>query len=253
MHFQEIAALALNGNYVGNDWFDQYPSLKYANAVITRNELFNNSLEQYGQSYKFEAAESDTTEVAESAEELEEPEEQLALRTTESHAELEEVIFEKDTISKRIGHDIIEWLTKVYKGSRGFELGTFDSSLLAMTMKAQSSKWEEIALAYISDVVTMAHTFIVDLFRLVCPNLRVREGLMSILMDDLMAKYKTAFDSARLLLRLERMGTPITLNHYFNDNLEKRYVALRSFPLVAKPNTSSVGTVVCVQLWRRSV
>ena len=130
---------------------------------------------------------------------------------------------------------------------------TFDSSLLAMTMKAQSSKWEEIALAYISDVVTMAHTFIVDLLRLVCPSLRVHEGLMSILMDDLMAKYKTAFDSAQLLLRLERMGTPITLNHYFNDNLEKRYVALRSFPLVAKPNICSVGSVVCGQLWRRSL
>ena len=81
----------------------------------------------------------------------------------------------------------------------------------------------------------------------------MREGLMSILMDDLMAKYKTAFDSARLLLRLERMGTPITLNHYFNDNLEKRYVALRSFPLVAKPNICSVGSVVCGQLWRRSL
>jgi len=265
MHFQEIATLALNGNYVGNDWFDQYPSLKYANAVMTRNELFNSMLEQYGQSYEFKAAGSDTTEEVaipspaspeyfqESAEDLEEPEEQLALRTIKSHAELEEVMFEKDTTSKRNGHDIMKWLTKVYIGSRGFELGTFDSSLLAMTMKAQSFRWEEIALAYISDVVTMAHTFIIDLFRLICPNLRVREGLMSILMEDLMAKYKTAFDSARLLLRLERMGTPITLNHYFNDNLEKRYVALQSFPLVAKPNISSVGSVVCVQLWKRSL
>ena len=238
MHFQEIAALALNGNYVGNDWFDQFPTLKYVNAVMTRNELFNNILEQYGQSYGFTAAESDTTEEVAvpppalpeyfqgSAEELEEPEEQLVLRTTESQAELEEVMFKMDTTSKRIGHDIVKWLTKVYKGSRGFELSTFNSSLLAMTMKAQSSKWEEIALAYISDVVTIAHTFIVDLLRLVCLSLRVREGLMSILMNDLMAKYKTAFDSAWLLLRLERMGTPITLNHYFNDNLEKRYVAL---------------------------
>ena len=91
MHFQEIAALALNGNYVGNDWFDQFPTLKYVNAVMTRNELFNNILEQYGQSYGFTAAESDTTEEVAvpppalpeyfqgSAEELEEPEEQLVL------------------------------------------------------------------------------------------------------------------------------------------------------------------------------
>jgi len=118
MHFQEIAALALNGNYVGNDWFDRYPSLKYANVVMTRNELFNSVLEQYGQSYKFKAVGSDTTEeiaipspafpeyFQESAEELEEPEEQLALRTTESHAELEEVMFEKNTTSKRIDEGV---------------------------------------------------------------------------------------------------------------------------------------------------
>ena len=232
MHFQEIVALALNGNYVGNDWFDHYPSLKYANAVMTRNEVFSDNIEQYGQSYEFKAAESDTTDEVtmspalpgysqESAEKLEEPEEQITLRTTQSYSELEDVMFEKDTTSKPSGFDIIKWLTKVYKSSRGFELGTFGSSILAITMKAQSSKWEEIALAYISDVVTLAHTFIVDLLQLVCPNPRVREGLLSILMDDLMARYKTAFASARHLLCLERMGTPITLNHYFNDNLEK--------------------------------
>ena len=91
MHFQEIAALALNGNYVRNDWFDQYPDLKYANVVMTHNELFNNILEQYDQSYEFKAAKSDTTEEVaipspacskyfqEWAKELKEPKKQLAL------------------------------------------------------------------------------------------------------------------------------------------------------------------------------
>ena len=154
MHFQEIAALALNGNYVGNDWFDQFPTLKYANAVMTHNELFNNILEQYGQSYRFTAAESHTTEEVAvpppalpeyfqgSAEELEEPEEQLVLRTTESHAELEEVMFKTDTTSKRIGHDIIKWLTKVYKGSRGFKLGTYWESI--------SQKMENAYIIYVN-------------------------------------------------------------------------------------------------------
>jgi len=245
VRFQEITALALNANYVGSDWFDRYPSLRFPTGVITRSELFNKIMEQYGQSYEFKAAESDKDEVVTTSEpetafaddlpkDLQGLEEQLTLRTTRDHVELDEVMVEKDSIAKSIGHDTIEWLTEIYKTSRGFELGTFDSSLLAMTMKTQSSKWEEIALAYISDVVSMAHTFILDLLRLVCPDARVRESIISILMDDLLAKYKAAFDSGRFLLRVERMGTPITLNHYFNDNLEKRFVTICCFPFVGR-------------------
>ena len=228
MRFQNLVVLALNGNYVENECFEQHPSLKYANAVMTRNELFNDHLERYGQSYNFKAADENTAPAAVpfSANDAPEPEGKLGLRTTENHADLVDVVSEKDTISKHIGNDTIKWLTEVYKGSRGFELGTFDSSLLAMTMKAQSAKWEPIAMSYISDVVTMAHSFIVELIRLLCSDLRVSRSLLSTLMEDLVDRYRAAFDNARLLLCLERTRTPITLNHYFNDNLEKRYVLL---------------------------
>lgn len=40
-------------------------------------------------------------------------------------------------------------------------------------------------------------------------------------MDDLVKKYKHAMSTVDFLLRIEREGTPTTLNHYFNDNLEK--------------------------------
>lgn len=35
------------------------------------------------------------------------------------------------------------WLKEVYRGARGFELGTLNSSLLAVTMKRQSTKWKD--------------------------------------------------------------------------------------------------------------
>lgn len=89
-------------------------------------------------------------------------------------------------------------------------------------MKTQSSNWEPIALGYIKDVISMAHKFISDLLQLICPDLRVRDGLMSVLMDELSAKYQDALEHVHFLLHIERMGTPATLNHYFNDNLEKR-------------------------------
>lgn len=90
-----------------------------------------------------------------------------------------------------------------------------------MTMKSQSSKWEPIAVGYIKDVIGMAHTFIRHLLRLVCPDHRARESLMSVLMDDLLIKYKASLDHVRFLLHVERTGTPATLNHYLADNLGK--------------------------------
>lgn len=41
-----------------------------------------------------------------------------------------------------------------------------------------SFEWEPIALGYISNTITIAHTFITDLLNLACPDNRVRDGLM---------------------------------------------------------------------------
>jgi hypothetical protein len=87
-------------------------------------------------------------------------------------------------------------------------------------MKGQSKKWDSIAHGYISDVVTMAHNFVTDLFRYTCLDERVRVGLASILMDGLLERYKKASTHVEFILQVERSGNPITLNHYFNDGLE---------------------------------
>lgn len=139
---------------------------------------------------------------------------------------LEDLEYVEETIRSDTRKDVAEWLTSVYKTSRGFELGTFDSSLLAMTMKTQSANWESVALGYVTDVISMAHAFISDLLKLICPDQRVREGLMSVLMDELFLRYKEAIKHVHFLLFVERVGTPATLNHYFNDNLEKRSVTV---------------------------
>ena len=241
-HFQEITALAVTTNYVGCDWFDEYSSLRFLTAVVNRNELLAENFQRYGHSYEFKVAESNQNKTvpalkpesyasgSEMSLEAENRKEQISLRTTEDHVDLEELMYDQNTACKEINSDTLNWLMAVYKTSRGFELGTFDASLLAMTMKTQSYKWEGLALGYISDVVSMAHTFIIDLLRLVCPEARVREGLMSLLMDELMAKYKSAFDHVHFLLGVERTGTPTTYNHYFNDSLEKWFVLC--FPIV---------------------
>lgn len=88
-------------------------------------------------------------------------------------------------------------------------------------MKRQSVKWKSLALGYISDIMTIVHTFVVDLLRVVCPIERVRMGIMSLLMDRLVERYTSATSHVEFLLEIELDGTPATLNHYFNDNLNK--------------------------------
>ena len=68
---------------------------------------------------------------------------------------------------------IHDWLKEVYRGARGFELGTLNSSLLAVTMKRQSRKWKILALGYIADIVTLTYHFVTGLLRVVCPVERV--------------------------------------------------------------------------------
>ncbi|KAF1809570.1 hypothetical protein P152DRAFT_152974 [Eremomyces bilateralis CBS 781.70] len=226
--FQKFVMSALSADYVGDDWFDKSPNLRFATAVVNRNEALAKMLAQYGHSYTFDGEQrvsSEDGDEGDSSEDRddndEEIERKLSVRAQKDPEGLEELPPGENMIVSHTPRGIFKWLSKVYGTSRGFELGTFDGSLLAMTMKTQSSKWEPIAVGYIKDIISMAHTFVRDLLHLVCPDLRVWEGLMSVLMDELLAKYKAALDYVHFLLRVERAGTPATLNHYFADNLEK--------------------------------
>lgn len=90
-----------------------------------------------------------------------------------------------------------------------------------MSMERQSVKWKELALGYISDIVTLVHNFVIGLMCVVCPVERVRAGIMSLLMDRLVEKYRLATSHVEFLLEVELNGTLATLNHYFNESLEK--------------------------------
>lgn len=240
MRFQEVTSLALNANYVGSDWFDQFPSLRFATAVVNRNDMLARVIDRFGHSYDLNAdtsesgpqvngpeegypAPSDDPDPMETGHSKESQGEVARSRTTIGHPDLIDLTVEQENYTTNVKSNTREWLTAVYRSSRGFELGTFDASILAMTMKTQSSKWEAIALGYISDVVNMAHMFVLKLLELLCPNPRICDELMSVLHEELMTTYKKACDHAKFLLRVERTNVPVTLNHYFNENLEKRY------------------------------
>jgi hypothetical protein len=89
-------------------------------------------------------------------------------------------------------------------------------------MKKQSSKWIDISLGYVSDVIVLVHRFVTTAITAIIPDDLMACSLLDILQDRLQQQYKRAIEQVKFLLHIELSGTPLTTNHYFNDNLEKR-------------------------------
>lgn len=192
-----------------------------SDAIATKGHMFHFEARVEGRSNGSDDVDLPIVDVATKNIKDGNPEGAVEIRTIPDHPELEDLVSAAQKLPKPRSGSFRIWLRDVYQNSRGFEIGTLNSSLLAMTMKRQSVKWKGFALGYISDIVTMVHNFVVDLLRVVCPIERVRTGLMSLLMDRLMEKYQSAISHVKFLLEIELDGTPATLNHYFNENLEK--------------------------------
>lgn len=221
--FQTLTTQALEAKYT-DDLFEEHPALKIATLIVNRNEILSEAFEKHGHTYQFnnqqdenESSDDDNIKETQTVGRVS----SFCTRQTETVEDLEDIVYDDEVIPKPKQSGILQWMAKVYNGSRGFELGSFDPTLLATTMKAQSKNWDGLAFGYISDVVTMTHSFIDTLLKLVCPGINTRMALKSMLMDRLILAYKEAFNQVDFILKVERFGVPVTLNHYFNDNLEK--------------------------------
>jgi len=227
--FQRLVSLSVDAKYGSDAVFDNM-QLRLATLISERNATFSDELARHGQQYHFTTSKNSVPtdedlppalswEMVESVPPGTEA--TFEVRKWADCGEMEEILHAQESLPVANGKSIALWLREVYKSSRGFELGTFDSSILGTTMKAQSTKWTSIALGYISDVVTIVHQFILQALDSICPEQLVKSALLSVLMDGLSERYTKAIGQVRFLLDVERTGTPMTLNHYFKDNLEK--------------------------------
>ncbi|KAK3169567.1 hypothetical protein OEA41_008951 [Lepraria neglecta] len=145
----------------------------------------------------------------------------LRVRYHVNHCELDDLIQDDSKVAPPKETGIKSWLADVYKDSQGFEQGVSDPALLPIVWKKQSEKWDALALAYINDVVSIVHSFTVDLLSKIYKDEQIRRGLSSVILEELTERYKKGIDHTRYLLAVERSGTPLTTNHHFADNLEK--------------------------------
>ena len=227
--FQDIAALATRADYGRDDFFSNSDSLRLATATVNRGKAFTEEMALHGHVINFEIG-SEIPSIEEVAFES------LALSGTKTfttrqvadHPDIEDLVSECAELSCPYDHAVLGWLKSVYRRSRGFELGTFDSSLLATTMKTQAKKWRGITQGYVSDMIALVHNFVIELLQHILPgNRHVRDNLAAVLFDHLRRRYEVALEHADFLLSVELEGTPATYNHYFQDTLDKRYFKSR--------------------------
>ena len=240
--FQTITSLALKAHYGGDDVFDQKPTLKLATAIIGRNNSFSDDVALRGHTMTFEKEKDESISKAAPVlfgQPAEIPAsfapngavprsdgiaavETQRVRYHGNYGELEDILIDDCTITRPKPIGIKPWLEGVYRTSRGFELGTFDASILPIVWKKQSANWDALALGYISDIVSIVHGYTLDLLQAICEDERILVGIGDVLFEQLLERYKKAIDHTRFVLSVERSGTPLTMNHYFTDNLEKR-------------------------------
>ncbi|KAJ5490256.1 Dynamin [Penicillium expansum] len=237
--FQEITQQALATNYGVNDMFDEDKDLRLATLVSLRNDVFSHNLAHYGHTYTFRSKPEETDGSVDDREERRndttdrnntpDTESQNVMQSRKSWdptrdtsvEDLGEILHVSEPVEPSIKGGILPWIEGVYSSSRGFEIGTFNHTLLSTLMKKQSVKWSILARGYISDIISVVHAFIRKALEVVSKDPQISSSIMSLLMDDLIEKYQQAISTVDFLLRIEREGTPITFNHYFNDNLEK--------------------------------
>lgn len=248
--FQTITSLAIGANYGGDKIFEDSIDLRLATAIIRRNELFATDLSRWGHTINFDVSQKvfeldypslrsqvqeSSIPVVEASHAPREADAMLSPRVDDSETQqclsprrftdedcIAELLPASVKLKEPSNEPILPWITNIYNNSRGFELGTFNASLLTLLWKKQSVKWDHLALGYISDVIIIVHKYTFALLRGICGDERVRSGLISVLAEDLETRYRKAIDQVKFILYVERDCTPLTANHYFTLTLEKR-------------------------------
>ena len=229
--FQDITSCALKAHYGEHDIFDSdFGLMKLATTVVTRNTAFSDDVALRGHTLKFDNSyTNESTEETKTEATRPKLPEWMKSRTSvdryfSDNSDTEHCLPRPITVRNPQETNIISWLESLYIGSRGFELGSFDPSLLTMIWRKQSANWDNLAIGYICDIVNLVHGAVRRILSHCCRNERVGRRLVSLLIEPLLERYKKAIDHVKFILEVERAGTPFTANHYFADNLEKWYV-----------------------------
>lgn len=197
--YKEITDQALKSHY-SDDVFDHCQSLRLATVFARRNETFARDVRDKGHTFEFKSEVDSAPEANASTKNN-----AFKLRYRPDHLDLEELFQKEGKIIEPSAKGIESWLETIYQDSRGLELGTFDASLLTIVWRKQSANWNTLALGYIHDLVAVVHCYTVDVLSLICKHERIRKGLISVLLENLIERYAKGIEHVEFLLECERV------------------------------------------------
>lgn len=223
--FQDVTNCALDAYYSRHAIFGSIPELRLATLTVERMERYAKDVEALGHTVEFdsevkEEAASVKSYLASSTPSSNESEAD-AENSHPEYPELSGLISTNGVAPEPSDRSIMEWIGEEYRKARGFGLATIGPSILPTIWQEQSKNWEGLTLAFLADIVFFVHDFIRKTLVHVCPDEGVRSGLWSVLQEQLVDRYQAAVNHVRFIIQVERFGTPLTTNHYFNENLQK--------------------------------
>ncbi|KAI0154227.1 P-loop containing nucleoside triphosphate hydrolase protein [Xylariaceae sp. FL1272] len=220
--FQSRVRDALGASYAHHEMFSNH-DLRLVTRVVEANEKYSDKMTTHGHMRHFQTTEDEGVHLPEHSwptlKEAYGPKIDPPV-----YPELEEILepFITEMPKAEANTDILDYIEHVYTSSRGQELGTFAGTLLGTMFQEQSKKWDSITMVHMTRAIYHVHHFIHEALQGSCPDQKVYQELWDAhLLDDLQSSYRGALECAKLLLEIERHCCPITLNHYFNDNLQK--------------------------------
>jgi hypothetical protein len=233
--FQEITSHALEARYGRSIYLKENKFLRLATILADYNSEFSEDVKKRGHTVDFNTAMSSlerslprryimTARRTSSldAKPLEIADESATqVDIDDEYPELSDVLLGPSKLPWPQSQDILVWIERAYRSSRGFELGTFDPSILTTLFQEQSKNWEGLAMSYIKLTISSVHRFCDILLKLLVGEERVKSTLWSLLMDELLPRYKKTVDHVKFILHTERSGTLLTTNQYFSSSLEK--------------------------------
>jgi hypothetical protein len=223
--YQRIATLGVQADYGGDKIFDSNQSLCLATELICRSEDFAEDMARVGHCFPFhQDGDVDLSSIDE--EPNSNTKKPIQTRRVLNSVELNELLSGGEVISVQPSRSILDWLKELYQRSRGFELGTFEPSILTAAMRQQSGNWNMLSTGFACDAVAMVYSFIKTLLHSLCAEEQVCDRLLNVLMDGLIERYSQSLEQVKFLLKVELNGVPVTVNHYFNDNLQKQKVVI---------------------------
>ncbi|KAK0660869.1 P-loop containing nucleoside triphosphate hydrolase protein [Cercophora samala] len=215
--FQHLMRAALDADYSRDKAFDD-GDLRLVTRIVNFTEWFEYTFRNSSQTYSFVKQKG----VDEDVDMESEPPKGSDFTTLNApeYTELKQLVVEDLTTNPPM-NGIMDWIDDISRNFRGITLGTVTPSMLSSAFRGQSVKWEIITKQYMSLVIVAVHRFIDKGLVTVCKCPIVRQRVGATIVTQLLTAYTSAMKQAMLLVEIETQRKPYTINHYFNDNMQK--------------------------------